>query len=138
MRFNSSKATETILQRKSNIGNGLAFTTLLLLVLSQNKDWSNSGFLWWGSIAFFMIAYFFSGNAKILLDEKYALWIVSFVALCFISIFWAVRTGLVIESMKSMVVHVAVAFLLRGRIILHKQLACFFLHDVKILCTFPN
>jgi len=116
MRFNSSKATETILQRKSNIGNGLAFTTLLLLVLSQNKDWSNSGFLWWGSIAFFMIAYFFSGNAKILLDEKYALWIVSFVALCFISIFWAVRTGLVIESMKSMVVHVAVAFLLRGRI----------------------
>ena len=63
-----------------------------------------------------MVTYFFSGNMKILLDEKYTLWIGSFVGLCFISILWAVRTTLVVESMKSMVVHVAITFLLRGRI----------------------
>lgn len=116
MKVNSSKTTETILQKKSNIGNALAFATLLVLVLSQNKDWGNSGLLWWGSVGLFLITYFSTGDMKILLEEKYTLWIGTFVGLCFTSILWAVRTSLVIESMKSMVVHIMIAFLLRGRI----------------------
>ncbi len=110
------KESNCISNSKNGINTLLAFATLLILVFSQNKDWGTVGFWWWGSVGLFMCAFFISSNLKVYLDVGYTAWSVAFLAICFLSIVWAVDTKPVINSMKNLVVHFTILILLRSSI----------------------
>ena len=90
----------------------LAFTTLMLLIVSQNKEWSSSGFLWWGTVGLFMAAFVLSSGLKIYLDVKYTTWSASFLLICSFSIVWAIDSGLVVNSIKNLLVYFVILMLL--------------------------
>lgn len=104
----------------SGSGNGinsfLAFATLLLLTLSQNKVWGSNSFLWWGAVGLFMVTIVLSNNLKFYLDVRYTTWTVSFLLICLFSVIWAVDTTLVMNSMKNLLVHFTILMLLRSSI----------------------
>ncbi len=110
------KNGKSILESKNGINNFLAFATLLLLVLSQNKDWGSTSFLWWGAVGLFMVTVVLSNNLKFYLDVGYTTWVVSFLLICFFSLMWAVDTTPVINSLKNLLVHFTILILLRSSI----------------------
>ena len=112
----NKKSNNSIPKSENGINNFLAFATIIVLVLSQNKDWGSTSLLWWGSVGLFMCAFFISSNLKVYLDVGYTTWSVAFLAICFLSIVWAVDTKPVINSMKNLVVHFTILILLRSSI----------------------
>lgn len=112
----NKKSNNSIPKSENGINNFLAFATIIVLVLSQNKDWGSTSLLWWGSVGLFIVAFAFSSNLKVYLDVGYTTWSVSFLLICLISILWAVDTTLVINSMKNLLVHFTILILLRSSI----------------------
>ena len=103
-------------ERSSDLSTFFSFAILLVFVLSQNADWGNNRLLWWGSIGLFLVTFFMSHGGSLSLEQNYTLWIIAFFGICAISYLWAVNTSLVVSTLKSMVVHVAVLLLLRSSI----------------------
>lgn len=91
------------------------FATLLLFIISQNADWSQSRLVWWGTVGLFIVAYLIASKGTFCFDS-YGLWIGMFFLICTVSFFWALSQALVFTMLKSLVVHVVVFLLLYSSI----------------------
>lgn len=89
---------------------------LLILVLSQNADWGSSSLLWWGCVGIFVIVFLLNSNFILTLETNFTLWILVFSGVCVASLAWAVRTSLVISTLKSLIVHLVVLIFVRTAI----------------------
>lgn len=101
---------------KVTADNLFLFATLIIFTVALNSDWSSSSIIWWGSVAFFACAFLYHSKAKLAYERKYTTWVVLFLIICMSSIIWAASTTQVVSIMKSMIVNIAIIFLIRSYI----------------------
>ena len=89
---------------------------IIIFTIAFNFDWRSSSILWWGSIVLFIISIVIHEKGKIHIDNKYTIWVVSFLSMCGISIIWASSKQLVITIMTGMIVNLGLLFFMRSRI----------------------
>ncbi len=104
------------------------FATFLLCTVALNAEWSDHRLVWWGSVAFFVCAWFFTSGLKIYVDPTYTVWLLSFLSFAALSYFWAESSDHVVNILKSLVVRLVILLLIRSAIRskgdLHKLLVC--------------
>lgn len=101
---------------KVTADNLFLFATLIIFTVALNSDWSSSSIIWWGSVAFFACVFLYHSKAKLAYERKYTTWVVLFLIICMSSIIWAASTTQVVSIMKSMIVNIAIIFLIRSYI----------------------
>lgn len=97
--------------------------TCVMLAVAFNSDWNSNSMIWWGSVAFFGIAYAFYKDFKISMKSNTAdKWMLGFLLISSLSVFYAANREATIDSLKTLIVMFFVCFLISKDIYEKKDL----------------
>lgn len=89
------------------------FSMLVMLSVAFNSDWKSSSAVWWGSVAFFIVAYAFYRNWKISLEfTKADSWLLGFILLSAVSVVYATNIIAVVDMLKTLLVMLVIGYII--------------------------
>lgn len=89
------------------------FSMFVMLSVAFNSDWKSSSAVWWGSVAFFIVAYAFYRNWKISLEfTKADSWLLGFILLSAVSVVYATNIIAVVDMLKTLLVMLVIGYII--------------------------
>ena len=91
----------------------LNFAFFLFFLVATNCDWRASGIFWWGSVLVVIAAYVAENNGKFRFQlNGFSVWWIIFILVCTFSAAIAIKPGIVLSVLKTLIVLAVITFLM--------------------------